>query len=171
MIDGDYGKVIKSLPSNRSKRKGKTATLARLDGKEEWRFMLMPVEISRSRDADYSPSNTMGNLPEQQWQRTRGWTVKINNLPVDGLYWNKSITEYVNAIASYQVPKSGKREKEQEPSPPVLLLQWGKRIILSPCIMTSFRCIEKNWFPDGDLATASLSFTLMEIPISQIART
>ncbi|NEQ66859.1 MAG: hypothetical protein F6K21_15405 [Symploca sp. SIO2D2] len=34
--------------------------------------------------------------------------------------------------------------------------------------MNSFRGIEKKGFPDGDVATASLSFTQMEIPVSQI---
>jgi hypothetical protein len=151
--------VINSLPQNKSTQ-GQYGIIAALDGSSVWKFLVMPTEISFERQASYGSSSTLRVVPEQQWVRTEGWTMSISNLPLSTYWEKKNLTPYVEAIASCQ-------ESSKNSAPPVLMFKWGSRLF-SPCVMTRFSRTEKLWFPSGDLAEASISFTLLQVPLAQV---
>ena len=152
--------VLSTLPQV-PRSGGQYAILARLDGLGAWRFLTMPTEINFERSSVYSASGAAGAIPSQQWSRTEGWSMSIQGLPLSGLQQQRSLTAYIKALSALQDPDPGMY------APPVLAFRWGQRIH-SPCTLTRFSSRESFWFPNGEVAQASVSFTLIEVPQSQV---
>ena len=152
--------VLQTLPQAQ-RTQGQYAMLARLDGKSAWNFLVMPTEINWERAASYSASGAANAVtPYQQFNAVEGWTVSMS-FPLSGYWQEKSLTSYVDAIASLQKPDTGKL------APPILAFRWGQRSF-SPCILTRFSKQESLWFSSGDLAECKVSIALVEVPENQI---
>ncbi|MBW4636345.1 MAG: hypothetical protein KME30_32050 [Iphinoe sp. HA4291-MV1] len=152
--------VLVTLPQAQNLQ-GTFSVISRLDAKAAWSFLVQPVEISYERNSNYSFSNSIGTLPSLQYGNTEGWTCTINNLPLSTFWQGRSLSSYIDALASLQHPDADNF------SPPVLAFIWGQRRF-SPCVMTRFSKTEKLWFPSGDLAECAISFTLIEVPEGQV---
>lgn len=151
--------VIQSLPQIKAVQGGQYGILATLDGTSAWKFLVMPTKISFERQASYVGANTLSATPEQQWSRTEGWAISISGLPLS-TYWEKrDLNPYVEAIAKFQEAKNS--------APPALMFKFGSRVF-SPYVLTRFSKVESLWFPSGQLAEASLSFTLIQVPLTQV---
>lgn len=152
--------VLSTLPQV-PRSGGQFAVLGRLDGLGAWRFLTMPLEIVFDRNSAYSPSGAAGSVPSQQWNRTEGWSMSIQNLPLSGLHDQRSLTAYIQALAALQNPDPDMY------APPVLAFRWGQRVY-SPCVLTRFTSRENFWFPNGEVAQANIGFTLIEVPKNQV---
>lgn len=149
--------VLKELPQV-DRPRATYANISRLDGKGTWKFLLMPTEITYDSSANYTPSNSVGiSSPTLQWTTTDNISLSIGNLPISGRSQRRVITKYVNDLMALIQPiAKGK-------PPAVLSFVWGQTSH-SPCVMTRFSKVERSWYPNGDLAECSVSFTLVKVP-------
>lgn len=148
-------KILNTLPRDKSIN-ASYATIARLDGKAAWEFLLLPTEIQWSKAASYQSANTGGSIPLLQYASSSGWSVSMS-FPVMG--GDLIITDYVNKLAALLLPENG--------APPPLYWQWGQRR-LSPCVLAKFEKTESQWTKDGQLLGCTLDIALVEINEKQL---
>lgn len=154
--------IIRKLPQA-NRNLGGFAKIYRLDGKSVWEFLYMPTEISYQKRANYSASGAPGFTQHLQFVNTDNETLNINNLPINTVWQDKKLQEYVKELGDLT---------EADPialSPPVLGFSWNARRFI-PCVLEDFSVTEKSWFPSGDLSACTISFTLKKIPQNQIVQ-
>lgn len=155
--------VIIKLPSV-ADTGGVYAVLARLDGKQLFTFLAMPTQIMYERNSNYSSSNIRElNNPIIQFSGLDSHNMTINNLSLSTFVEKKSLHDYIDSLQKLSEPGVG------EFVPPVLMFKWGNRLF-SPCVITRFSKTETFWFRNGDLASATVSLSLMKVNETQIIK-
>ena len=137
------------------------ATIARLDGRVSWRFLVMPLEIGFNRPINYSPSGVPGRIQRLAFGGLGNWVMSVNSLPLSTRYQERSLSPYINSIANLAEPDKAAK------SPPILLFRWAEKLF-SPCLLSDFSYVETWWHSDGSTAEAKISFSLTQIPASQV---
>ncbi len=148
--------ILKTLPRDKS-TSASYATIARLDGKAAWEFLLLPSEIQWSKAASYQSANTGGSIPLLQYASSSGWSVSMSFPVMTG--GDSIITEYVDKLAALLLPENG--------APPPLYWQWSQRR-LSPCVLVKFDKKENLWTKDGQLLSCQLDIVLVEVNEKQL---
>ncbi|NEO43204.1 MAG: hypothetical protein F6K55_03400 [Moorea sp. SIO4A3] len=155
-------KVLTNLPRVTSSAPA-WAKLSRIDNLESWVFLYMPDQIQERTTFSYRDSGGMGYIPNQILDRGSK-ELTINNLTISTKYERRSLQDYARSLENLGKPIP------QLYSPPVLILTWGDRVLFKYCVLTSVQVTQQDWFSNGDLATATLSFSLKEVPKDQVVK-
>ncbi|NEP54146.1 MAG: hypothetical protein F6K65_37295 [Moorea sp. SIO3C2] len=135
--------------------------LVRLDNRGSWRFLFMPDQIQERVTYSYRTSGGMGFI-QNQILESGSKELTIPNLNVSTKHEKRSLQHYINSLESLGEPIPGLF------SPPVLALTWGSRTLISPCIVTDLQVTQRDWYSNGELATATIRLTLRQVPRDQV---
>ncbi|MBD2515187.1 hypothetical protein H6G93_09235 [Nostoc sp. FACHB-973] len=131
-----------------------------------YQFLFNPEEKQFSREARYEEGATaVSSLPSQQYKYTTGRTLRLNNLLLETHARGKSCQPLIQQIEDLMVadPVNGKY------APSIVTFKWGSNSF-GGAVITSLDWREQGWL-NGELASAILSFTLLEVPTKEVATT
>ncbi|MEA5603713.1 hypothetical protein [Nostoc sp. UHCC 0252] len=131
--------------------------------KEVFTFLYNPEEKVFSRSAKYSQAiTTLTSLPAQQYNHTSGLTLQLGNLILETYGERKTCKLLLQKIQALMVADTSKGK--YAPSP--VTFKWGKDSF-GPAVITDIQITETGWL-NGEVASARLDITLLEVPGSQL---
>ncbi|BAY64986.1 hypothetical protein NIES22_50870 [Calothrix brevissima NIES-22] len=141
------------------------ATLVDELNKTVYSFLFNPEEKTFSRSAFYSEGVTaLTSLPSQQYKYTTGLTLTLDNLLLESYSRGRSCKSIMQDLQKLMVANPA--ALKYAPTP--VYFKWGKDEF-GPAVITDLKWKETQWL-NGEVATARVSFTLLEIPESQLPR-
>lgn len=139
------------------------ATLVDELNNEVYSFLYNPEDKFFSRGAFYAEGATaLSSLPSQQYRYTTGLTLSLDNLLLESYSQGRTCKTLLQDLQKLMVadPTAGK----YYPTP--VSFVWGKDKF-GPAVITDLKWKETQWL-NGEVAAARVSFTLLEIPPSQL---
>lgn len=133
-----------------------------------WQFLYNPQSITIDVKADYAESNTWGATDDGQsgqsvlWQRNRNPTMRLDEVVLNGFIHGKKVAQLEEGLFALLMSRDGPGQIQ----PTVWEFVWGKRRF-GPCIINDIQVVEKQW-EAGEVLTATVSFTLTQIPKWQV---
>lgn len=133
-----------------------------------WQFLYNPQSITIDVKADYAESNTWGATDDGQsgqsvlWQRNKNPVMRLDEVVLNGFIHGKKVAQLEEGLFALLMSRDGPGQIE----PTVWEFVWGRRRF-GPCIINDIQVVEKQW-EAGEVLTATVSFTLTQIPKWQI---
>ena len=152
-------KLLESLPTV-TVDKPVFGRITRIDNLGQWKFMVMPLQMTTSVRASYRGSGGIGVIQSQQFQNYSE-ELRIPSINFSTKYARRDLGSYVDTFKELVKPVEGLF------SPPVVAFSWGQQVF-SPCVITDSSVIETDWFGNGVLAACTMSITLLKVPQGQV---
>lgn len=128
-------------------------------------FLYNPEEKSFSRQARYDEGATaLTSTPSQFYSYTTGLTLRLSNLLLESYSRGKTCQILLDRLQALMVadPAKGKY------APTPVYFRWGSDSF-GPAVITDLSWSETSWL-NGEVASARVSFTLLQIPESQLPK-
>ncbi|MBD2196616.1 MULTISPECIES: hypothetical protein [Calothrix] len=128
-------------------------------------FLYNPEEKSFSKQAKYDEGATaLTSTPSQFYSYTSGLTLRLSNLILESYTRGKTCQILLDKLQALMVadPVKGKY------APTPVYFKWGSDKF-GPAVITDLSWSETSWL-NGEVASARVSFTLLQIPESQLPR-
>lgn len=135
------------------------ASLINDKGEQVAGFLYNPESKRYSRAAKYTEATwAISSLPAQQYNYTTGLTLELPDLLLESYASGKTCNTILQSLQELMVadPASGKY------TPTLVTFIWGKDKF-GPAVLTNLNWEETSWL-DGQVASARVSITLLEVP-------